>query len=72
MDLAKSKLRFQAKQVEILKVRQELGEVQYSDVVEEMIKLAEEEFSYIQAISDYFGSIAAINKAIGLDDYFKV
>ncbi|MCQ9206835.1 MAG: TolC family protein [Omnitrophica bacterium] len=72
MDLAKSKLRFQAKQVEILKVRQELGELQYSDVIEEMIKLAEEEFSYIQAISDYFGSIAAINKAIGLHDYFKV
>ena len=71
IDLAKTKLRFQAKQVEILKVRRELGEVQYSDVVEEMIRLAEEEFSYIQAISDYFGAIAAINKAIGLDDYFK-
>ncbi|MEE9499771.1 MAG: TolC family protein, partial [Candidatus Omnitrophota bacterium] len=72
MDVAKSKVEFQAKQVEILEIKRELGEALYSDVVEEMIKLAEEEFSYIQAISDYYISIASLNKAIGIDGYFKI
>jgi len=72
MEVAKSKVEFQAKQVEILEIRRELGEAQYSDVVEEMIKLAEEEFSYIQAISDYYISIASLNKAIGIDGYFEI
>ncbi len=72
MDVAKSKITFQAKQVEILEIRRQLGEAQYSDVVEEMIKLAEEEFSYIQAIADYYISIALLNKAVGIDGYFEV
>ncbi len=72
MDVAKSKVEFQTKQMEILEIRRELGEALYSDVVEEMIKLAEEEFSYIQAISDYYISIASLNKAIGIDGYFKI
>ena len=71
MNIAKSKIDFQSKQVEILEVKCELGEAQSSDVIEEMIRLAEEEFSYVQAISDYFTAIAALNKAVGLDDYFK-
>jgi len=71
INVAKSKIDFQSKQVEILEVKRALGEAQYSDVIEEMIKLAEEEFSYIQAMSDYFTAIATLNKAIGLDDYFK-
>ncbi|GAF81708.1 unnamed protein product, partial [marine sediment metagenome] len=71
MDVAKSKIEFQTKQVEILEIRRELGEALYSDVIEELIKLAEEEFSYTQAVSDYYISIASLNKAIGIDGYFK-
>jgi len=70
MDLAKSKVEYQSRQVEILDIQRQLGELQYSNVVEEMIRLAEEEFSYAQAISDYYVSIASLNKAIGIDDYF--
>ncbi len=72
MQLAKDKIAYQAKEVEILNIRLELGEAQYSDVIEEMIKLAEEEFSYMQAVTDYYISIASLNKAIGVDDYFRV
>ena len=72
MQLAKDKIAYQSKEVEILNIRLELGEAQYSDVIEEMIKLAEEEFSYMQAITDYYISIASLNKAIGVDDYFRV
>ena len=72
MDIAKDKLAFQLKQLEIVKVRMDLGEAQYSDVIEELIKLAEEKFSFIQSITDYYIAIATLNKAVGIDDYFKV
>jgi len=72
MEVAKSKVEYQRKQVEILNIQQSLGEVQHSDVVEEMIRLAEEEFSHVQSIADYYIAIASLNKAIGIDGYFKV
>lgn len=72
MNVSRSKIEFQSRQVEFLEVKRQLGEAQYSDVIEEMIKLAEEEFSYVQAISDYYISIATLNKAVGLDGYFKI
>ena len=72
MAVAKSKVNFQAKQVEFFEVRRMLGEAQNSDVIEEMIKLSEEKFSYIQAITDYCVAIAALNKAIGIDGYFNI
>ena len=71
MDVAKSKVEFQSKQTEVLDVRRELGEAQYSDVIEEMIKLAEERYSFIQAIADYYIAIASLNKAIGLNGYYE-
>jgi len=72
MEVAKSKVEYQRKQVEILNIQRSLGEVQHSDVVEEMIRLAEEEFSHVQAIADYYIAIASLNKAIGIDGYFQV
>jgi outer membrane protein len=72
MEVAQSKLHFQAKQVHIMDIRRELGEVNYSDVLDEMTKLAEEEYSYVQAISDYYIAIASLNKAVGLDDHFEI
>jgi outer membrane protein TolC len=72
MNVAKSKLEFQAKQVVIMDIRRELAEVQHSDVIEEMIKLAEEEYGYLQAISDYYIAIASLNKAVGLAGHFEI
>jgi outer membrane protein TolC len=72
MNVSESKVEFQAKQTRITDIRRELGEAQYSDVIEEMIKLAEEEYAYLQAISDYYVAIASLNKAVGLDDHFEV
>ena len=40
-------------------------------VVERMIKLSQEKFGYVQALVDCNISIASINKAIGISDYFK-
>jgi len=72
IDVSESKIGFQSKQVEVLEVRRSLGEAKYSDVIEELIKLAEEEFAYLQAIADYYTAIALLNKAIGISDYFRV
>ena len=72
MEVAKSKVEFQKKQVEVLNIRHSLGDTLASEVVEEMIRLAEEKYSYVQAICDYFTAIAELNKAIGINNYFKV
>ena len=72
MNVARSKVAFQSKQVEIFDIRREMGETPVSDVIEEMIKLAEERFSLLQAIADYFISVATLNKAIGIKDYFEI
>jgi len=72
MNVAQNKLKFQSKQVEIIDIRRELGEAQYSDVIEEMIKQAEEEFSRVQAISDYYVSIASLNRAVGINNHFQL
>ena len=72
MNVAQNKIEFQSKQVEIMEIRRQLGEAQYSDVAEELIKLAEEKFSYIQAITDYYIAISSLNKAVGINDYFGV
>lgn len=72
MNVAESKLEFQEKQTNITDIRRELGDMQYSDVIEEMIKLAEERFSRIQAISDYYVAVASLNKAVGLDSHFEI
>ena len=72
MDVATSKVNYQSKLVEVLEVRSSLGDAQYSDVIEELIKLTEEEFAYLQAVADYYMSIAMLNKAIGVDDYFRI
>ena len=72
IDVSESKLDFQTRQVDVMDIRRELGEAKYSDVVEEMMKLAEERFGYLQAISDYYTAIASLNKAIGLDGHFEI
>lgn len=48
-----------------------MDEIPDSNVVESMIKLAQERFGYIQAVSDCHTSLAGVNKAIGVEDYFK-
>jgi hypothetical protein len=36
-----------------------------------MIKLFQERFGYVQALADCHTAIASVNKAIGIEDYFK-
>ena len=71
IDSATSKLKFQSKEVEINKLKRQLGGAADSQVMESLMKLAQEKFSYIQAVTSYFTAIANLNKAIGIADHFK-
>jgi len=68
---ASSKVAYQEREVDVFKVKRSMDEIPDSNVVESMIKLAQERFGYIQAVSDCHTSLAGVNKAIGVEDYFK-
>lgn len=71
LDTAASKVEYQSKDLEVARMRRGLDEMADSNVVESMIKLAQEEFGYAQAVSDCRISLASINKAVGIEDFYK-
>jgi len=68
---ASSKVKYQESDLELTKLKRGMDEAQDSNVIESMIKLAQEKFGYVQALTDCRISLASINKAIGVEDYFK-
>ena len=71
LETATNKVKYQEKDLEFVKLKRGMDEAQDSNVIESMIKLAQERFGYVQALTDCHISIASINKAIGVEDYFK-
>ncbi|MDO8536022.1 MAG: TolC family protein [Candidatus Omnitrophota bacterium] len=71
LETASNKMKYQEGDLELIKFRRQMDEAQDSNVIESMIKLAQEKFGYIQAISDCRVAIASINKAVGITDYYK-
>ena len=71
LDTAANKVKYQESDLELVKLKRSMDEAQDSNVVESMIKLAQEKFGYVQALTDCHISIAGINKAVGVEDYFK-
>ena len=71
LDTSMNKVRYQEKDLEFVKLKREMDETPDSSVVESMIKLAQGKFDYLQALADCHISLASINKAIGIEDYFK-
>jgi len=69
-EVAKSKVEFQRKQVEFLEAKREFDEAPVSNVLEEMVRLGEEEFSLLQSITDYYIAVKSLNKAVGIVGYF--
>ncbi len=70
LETAINKVKYQESDLELTKFRRQMDEAQDSNVIESMIKLAQEKFGYVQAISDCHIAIASISKAVGLPDYF--
>ena len=71
LDTATNKVKYQESDLELIKFKRQMEEAQDSNVVESMIKLAQERFGYVQALSDCNVALAGISKAVGIPDYFS-
>ena len=71
LETAINKVKYQESDLELTKFRRQMDEAQDSNVIESLIKLAQEKFGYVQAISDCQIAIASISKAVGVPEYFK-
>ena len=69
LETATNKVQYQEKDLELAKLKRGMDEAQDSNVVESMIKLAQEKFGYLQALADCHISLASVDKAIGIKDY---
>jgi outer membrane protein TolC len=70
LETAINKVKYQESDLEIIRFKRQMDEAQDSNVIESMIKLAQEKFGYVQAVSDCRIAIASISKAVGLPNYF--
>lgn len=71
LETASNKVVYQEKDLELIRLRRSMDEAQDSNVIESMIKLAQEKFGYVQALADCHITVASINKAIGVEDYYE-
>lgn len=71
LDTAEYKVKYQENELEFTRMKRSIDEAEDSNVIESMIKLSQEKFGYVQALTDCHTAIASINKAIGVKDYIK-
>jgi len=70
MDVAKAQVEHQKMFVGVLEERRLFGEMELSKIIEEYEKFSEHQYGLIQGHANYFISLAELNKAIGVPDYF--
>ena len=61
-----SKIKFREKDLEINRAKQMMNEIPLSQVLTSELQLGEERVNYVQALADYYTSIAGLFKAMGL------
>ncbi|MCK5242956.1 TolC family protein [bacterium] len=61
-----SKIKFREKDLEINSAKQMMDEIPLSQVLTSELQLGEERVNYVQALADYYTSIAGLFKAMGL------
>jgi len=78
LETAEKKLAYQERDAEIRQFKATIGESGTadqsgpgSDVIESLIRVAQEKFSYTSALAECHTSLAGINKAIGIEDYYS-
>ena len=71
LETAENKVKYQETDAELMRMKRGMDEIQDSNVVDSLIKVAQEKFGYVQAVTDCKISLAALEKAVGSDDYFK-
>ena len=70
IDSSAAKMRYQDKQNGVLKYMVGLQETQTQSLLEGLIEMAQNRFSFIQAITDYHLAVSSLNQSIGDADYF--
>lgn len=71
IDSALAKLRYQTKQVAAYRFLVGLQETTVSNLMEGLVSLAQDRFTFIQSVVDYHTAVAALNNTLGDPDYFK-
>ena len=71
LDVAEAQVEHQRLYVDVMEQRHRFAEMEASKVIDEYEKLAEHEYGMLQGVSDYYISLAKLNKTIGLSGYFK-
>jgi outer membrane protein TolC len=66
------KVKFQEEAVKVARAQAGLNEALQSQLLEAIVKLADEKSVYIKALSDFNLSIVKLNKAIGIKNYFSI
>ncbi|MFH1790902.1 MAG: TolC family protein [Candidatus Omnitrophota bacterium] len=72
MELAKSKIEYQRRQLDYVKAQREIGQGTPSGELDEQMRMGEEEYSAVQSKTDYCTAVKSLNNAIGIIDYFPV
>jgi len=70
MEAAEAQKVYREKEMKIMEVKHSIGDTELSELFENMIALAEATENYMDAEKDLNISIAALNKAMGLEEYF--
>jgi len=71
INVTKSKLKFQSKEVEIFRLKRSLADASDSQIIDSLIRFVQEKFSYVQAVTSYYSAIANFNRAMGISDYLR-
>ena len=70
LEAARVQREFQEKESKILKAKHSLGDIELSELFDSLVTLMEVNETYFEAEQNLNTSIAALNKAMGLKDYF--
>ncbi|MCX5679419.1 MAG: TolC family protein [Candidatus Omnitrophica bacterium] len=71
LETASNKVKYQEADSELMRMKRGMDEVQDSNVVDSLIKVAQEKFGYVQAVTDCKTALASLEKAVGVEDYFR-
>lgn len=71
LETAANKVKYQEADTELVKMKRSMEEIQDPSIIDSLIKLAQEKFGYVQAVTDCKTALASLSKAVGVDDYFK-
>jgi len=71
LDVSKAQVEHQRMYVDVVQEKRRYGEMEVSRVLEEYDKLMEHEYGSVQGEASYFISLVALNKVVGIPDYFR-